>query len=156
MSLYAGTMAPLVANMLLLGIHFPTFNRVTAELKQLRGSNEINYLDTWVAGGAAGVAGSLISSPSELVRTRMTMVRKAAIVAAAKGPGAAGAAEDFAGSWDCFKKVAQRHGVVGMYKGYAPTLLRDIQVRPLPGGSWLAAALCRCHACVCVCVCVCT
>jgi solute carrier family 25 carnitine/acylcarnitine transporter 20/29 len=36
MSLYKGTIAPLLGNMVLLGIHFPTFNKTRAYLEQVR------------------------------------------------------------------------------------------------------------------------
>ncbi len=133
LSLYKGASAPLLGNMLLLGIHFPTFNKVRARLGQRRGSSEFNALDTWAAGGCAGAAGSLISSPSELVRTRMTLVRRAALLAvggnsaAAAAVGAAAASEQYSGSWDCLRRVVRRHGLLGLYRGYSTTLLRDVQ-----------------------------
>jgi solute carrier family 25 carnitine/acylcarnitine transporter 20/29 len=31
------------------------------------------------------------------------------------------------GNWDCARKILRNHGLRGIYSGYLPTLLRDMQ-----------------------------
>lgn len=121
-----GTVAPLVGNMVLLGIHFPVFKVTRNHL--MGGPTTVDNFDpvkTWIGGAAGGAAGSIVSCPVELVRTKMTMQRRATLAASVAGSGAAEAT--YSGSYDCFKKVLRNHGVKGLYRGYTSTLLRDIQ-----------------------------
>lgn len=125
-SLYKGTVAPLVGNMVLLGIHFPVFSNTRKYLEQNDPKGEFSALKVWASGAAAGAAGSLVSTPVELVRTKMQMQRRAALVSTVGS--AAGATEVFyKGSADCFKQVLLRHGISGLYRGYTSTLVRDMQ-----------------------------
>lgn len=86
-------------------------------------------------GAAAGAAGSVVSSPTELIRTKMQMVRKNNILAQIKGAAASGLnpEENYKGNWDCAKKIFRNHGLRGMYSGYLSTLLRDMQVGGVDG-----------------------
>eukprot|EP00882_Tetradesmus_deserticola_P006141 GHRQ01006466.1.p1 GENE.GHRQ01006466.1~~GHRQ01006466.1.p1 ORF type:complete len:241 (-),score=126.72 GHRQ01006466.1:304-1026(-) len=81
------------------------------------------------AGAAAGAAGSVVSTPTELIRTKMQMVRKNNILAQMKGAAAGGLnpEENYKGNWDCAKKILRNHGLRGIYSGYLSTLLRDMQ-----------------------------
>ncbi|KAF6257695.1 mitochondrial carrier domain-containing protein [Scenedesmus sp. NREL 46B-D3] len=103
-SLYKGTVAPLLGNMVLLGIHFPTFNKTRAYLEQGDAAGAFTPWKILAAGAAAGAAGSVVSTPTELIRTKMQM-----------------------GNWDCAKKILRNHGLRGIYSGYVSTLLRDMQ-----------------------------
>jgi len=128
-SLYKGTIAPLLGNMVLLGIHFPTFQKTRHYLEANDAPNSFTPWKILASGAAAGAAGSVVSSPTELIRTKMQMVRKNNLMAQMKG--GAGAAlnpeENYKGNWDCAKKILRNHGVRGIYQGYMPTLLRDMQ-----------------------------
>ena len=70
-SLYKGTIAPLLGNMVLLGIHFPTFNKTRAYLEASDAPGTYTPWKILAAGAAAGAAGSVVSSPTELIRTKM-------------------------------------------------------------------------------------
>jgi len=128
-SLYKGTVAPLLGNMLLLGIHFPTFNKTRAHLEAGDAPGTFTPWKILAAGAAAGAAGSVVSSPTELIRTKMQMVRKNNILAQIKGSAAGGLnpEENYKGNWDCAKKILRNHGLRGIYSGYLSTLLRDMQ-----------------------------
>lgn len=128
-SLYKGTVAPLFGNMLLLGIHFPVFSNTRKYLEQNDPKGQFNAFKVWASGAAAGAAGSLVSCPVELVRTKMQMQRRAALVGTvAQGAASAGATEVFyKGSADCLKQVLTRHGITGLYRGYTSTIIRDMQ-----------------------------
>ncbi|GLC42300.1 hypothetical protein PLESTB_000662000 [Pleodorina starrii] len=155
MSFYRGTLAPLAGNMVLLGIHFPAFLAVRKQLEGSGGSSvsgsvsgsdgsEFSVGNTLLAGAAAGAAGSLVSTPVELVRTKMQMQRRAAlagslakisasasVASASVSTSSAAPAELYRGSVDCFKQVLSKYGIRGLYRGFTSTLLRDMQ-----GYSW--------------------
>lgn len=136
-SLYKGTVAPLVGNMVLLGIHFPVFSKTKTYMEQTRNHDKKSFslLNVLAAGGAAGAVGSLVSCPVELVRTKMQMQRRASLVSTVAASASAGAQEvAYKGSLDCFYKVLRNHGVSGLYRGYTSTLLRDVQ-----GYAWFFA-----------------
>jgi solute carrier family 25 carnitine/acylcarnitine transporter 20/29 len=128
-SLYKGTIAPLLGNMVLLGIHFPTFMKTRAYLEQGDAPGAFTPWKILAAGAAAGAAGSVVSTPTELIRTKMQMVRKNNILAQMKGAAAGGLnpEENYKGNWDCAKKILRNHGLRGIYSGYVSTLLRDMQ-----------------------------
>jgi hypothetical protein len=122
--------APLLGNMVLLGIHFPTFHKTRDYLEAGDPPGTFSPAKILGAGAAAGAAGSFVSTPTELIRTKMQMVRKNNILAQIKGA-AAGAGlnpeENYKGNWDCAKKILRNHGLRGIYSGYVSTLLRDMQ-----------------------------
>jgi hypothetical protein len=89
-SLYKGTIAPLLGNMVLLGIHFPTFMKTRAYLEQGDAPGAFTPWKILAAGAAAGAAGSVVSTPTELIRTKMQMVRKNNILAQMKGAAVGG------------------------------------------------------------------
>ncbi|KAL6747331.1 mitochondrial carrier domain-containing protein [Haematococcus lacustris] len=126
-SLYRGVTAPLLGNMVLLGIHFPTFSRTRKMLEQEVPTPEgqFSHWKTLVAGGAAGLAGSLVSCPSEHVRTKMQLQRRAAL-AAKMGLKIQGL-DAYKGSVDCAVSIVRKHGVAGLYRGFTATVIRDIQ-----------------------------
>ncbi|GLI71751.1 hypothetical protein VaNZ11_017070 [Volvox africanus] len=137
LSLYRGSVAPLVGNMVLLGIHFPAFSFVRQQLEGEDHYANFSATNTLLSGAAAGAIGSLVSTPVELVRTKMQMQRHAALgvsisSAAASSPSAATAPPRdhqrfYHGSMDCFRQVLANHGVRGLYRGFTSTVLRDIQ-----------------------------
>jgi hypothetical protein len=89
-SLYKGTVAPLLGNMVLLGIHFPTFTKTRTYLESDDAPGTFTPWKILAAGAAAGAAGSVVSSPTELIRTKMQMVRKNNILAQMKGAAVGG------------------------------------------------------------------
>jgi solute carrier family 25 carnitine/acylcarnitine transporter 20/29 len=115
--------------MLLLGIHFPTFHKTRDYLEAGDAPGTFTPWKILAAGAAAGAAGSVVSSPTELIRTKMQMVRKNNILAQIKGAAAGGLnpEENYKGNWDCAKKILRNHGLRGIYSGYLSTLLRDMQ-----------------------------
>jgi hypothetical protein len=87
-SFYKGAAAPLLGNMVLLGIHFPTFMKTRAYLEQGNAPGAFTPWKILAAGAAAGAVGSVVSTPTEHIRTKMQMVRKNNILAQMKGAAA--------------------------------------------------------------------
>jgi solute carrier family 25 carnitine/acylcarnitine transporter 20/29 len=87
-SFYKGAAAPLLGNMVLLGIHFPTFMKNRAYLEQGDAPGAFTPWKILAAGAAAGALGSVVSTPTEHIRTKMQMVRKNNILAQMKGAAA--------------------------------------------------------------------
>ncbi|GLC65904.1 hypothetical protein PLESTF_000356500 [Pleodorina starrii] len=126
LSFYKGTLAPLFGNMVLLGIHFPVFAYVRRQLEGDEHYTNFSYTNTLASGAVAGTAGALVSTPVELVRTKLQMQRRAALAGVAASAPAA-PAELYRGSVDCFKQVLSKYGIRGLYRGFTSTLLRDMQ-----------------------------
>ncbi|KAG2488586.1 hypothetical protein HYH03_012906 [Edaphochlamys debaryana] len=127
LSFYKGTVAPLAGNMVLLGIHFPVFSHVRRQLEGDDHYSQFSASNVLISGAAAGLAGSLVSTPVELVRTKMQMQRRAALASTVAPGAAAGVEEFYKGSVDCFKQVLSKYGVKGLYRGFTSTVLRDMQ-----------------------------
>lgn len=128
-SLYKGAVAPLLGNMLLLGIHFPIFHKVNKYLEDRNApQNSFSVANTLVAGGTAGLAGSFVSCPVELVRTKLQMQHKASLVSI-------NAVDFYKSTWDCISVIGRKHGIRGLYKGFVSTVVRDIQ-----GYAWFFTA----------------
>lgn len=125
-SLYRGVTAPLLGNMVLLGIHFPTFTKTRKYLEQQfpTTQGEFSHWKVLAAGGAAGLAGSLVSCPSEHVRTKMQLQRRAQL-AAQMGMKIQGL-EMYKGSLECASSIMRSHGLKGLYRGMTSTVMRDI------------------------------
>lgn len=126
-SLYKGVMAPLLGNMLLLGIHFPTFSNTKKVLDEMYPTTEFSHAKVLASGAAAGLAGSIVSCPTEHVRTKM-MLQRRVLLAKQLGLDAGAGLETYKGSLDCAKRILSGHGVKGLYRGFTSTLLRDMQV----------------------------
>ena len=71
-----------------------------------------NLTSVFIAGSAAGIASSFIVSPVEHMRIRMQIQ-------------GSGAKKTYNGSADALTKIFKSHGVKGVMKGWAPTLMRD-------------------------------
>ncbi|KAL4431646.1 hypothetical protein ABPG77_001488 [Micractinium sp. CCAP 211/92] len=123
-SLYRGVTAPLLGNMVLLGIHFPTFSKTRKWLDEQFPTQEFSHWKVLAAGGAAGLAGSLVSCPSEHIRTKMQLQRRAQL-ATKMGMSMQGL-ETYKGSVDCAMSILRSHGLKGLYRGMTSTILRDI------------------------------
>lgn len=124
-SLYRGVMAPLLGNMVLLGIHFPVFSRTKKELDSQYPTTEFSHAKVLASGAMAGLAGSVVSCPSEHVRTKMSLQRRAQL-ASKLGLNIQGL-ESYKGSVDCAVRILKNHGVAGLYRGFTSTVMRDMQ-----------------------------
>jgi len=118
LALYRGSLAPLVGNIILLSVHFPVFSYMMKEMNKLNQEQGVALKDKgflgffkqiYLSGAAAGLAGSLISTPVEHVRIKVQM----------KG-------SPYKGSVQCFKSILTS-SPFNLYKGFGITALRDLQ-----------------------------
>jgi solute carrier family 25 protein 39/40 len=97
-----------------------TTTTTTTRIGYTNDTSSTSSKDWWwipaFAGGAARALASCTTAPLELLRTRQ----------AARVGNAVGNAQPSLGMMEEFKSMIQKEGVVSLYKGFLPTLLRDV------------------------------
>jgi solute carrier family 25 carnitine/acylcarnitine transporter 20/29 len=101
---YKGTASPLMGVGLCVSIQFLSLEY----MKRLNTKN--TFGSYFMCGAFAGLTNSIVSSPVEHIRTRLQVQTNNA----------------YNGTFDCIKKIYSGHGLSGIYKGFKPTLLREI------------------------------
>ncbi|KAF8915475.1 mitochondrial carrier [Mucidula mucida] len=119
LAFYKGTLTPLLGIGVCVSIQFGVIEwmkRFYAQQNILNGLGGPSGLDLTgsqlvVSGVAAGLANGVVSGPVEHIRIRLQ-------TQPAKNP-------TYAGPYDAIKKIFSSHGIQGIYKGQAVTLLRE-------------------------------
>jgi len=119
LAFYKGTLTPLLGIGVCVSIQFGAneySKRFFAgqNLSRGRGGPDGTMLSDgqiFTSGVVAGVANGVVSGPVEHIRIRLQT--QPATNPTYKGP------------WDCIKKIYSSHGIAGIYKGQAVTLLRE-------------------------------
>ncbi|KAJ3351748.1 Mitochondrial carrier protein ymc2 [Allomyces javanicus] len=112
--LYKGTVTPLVGIGACVSIQFATLEHVKRLFtKQNNGNPNLTLSQLYMAGAASGVANSIVSGPVEHIRTRLQVQT--------------GATLQYKGPLDCLRQIYSKHGIAGVYKGQAITLVREFQ-----------------------------
>ncbi|KAG0236063.1 Mitochondrial carrier protein ymc2 [Actinomortierella wolfii] len=145
---YKGTTTPLVGIGACVSVQFVTLEAMKRHYHSQNGHHANGFLTNsqlYLAGAASGIANSVISGPVEHIRTRLQIQTGAqpavkAIAgegaAAALGAGSSVAAKEaaaassalyFTGPVDAVKKIYREHGLRGIYKGQAVTMVREFQ-----------------------------
>ncbi|KAL0089339.1 mitochondrial carrier domain-containing protein [Phycomyces blakesleeanus] len=108
---YKGTTTPLVGIGACVSIQFVVLESMK---RTFAGKNNDPLTNTqfYMAGAASGVANSIVSGPVEHIRTRLQVQT---------GP------NGYKGPVDCIKQIYSAHGLAGIYKGQAITVLREFQ-----------------------------
>jgi solute carrier family 25 carnitine/acylcarnitine transporter 20/29 len=78
--------------------------------KTIRGKTELSYWDGLENGTFAGLIISFIVTPTELIKCTMQMDSH----------------NRYKNSKDCLNSIIKKHGFSGIYKGFVPTLLREV------------------------------
>ena len=101
-------------------IQFSVFHRIIHALES-SGAAESGFkkthpsnLELYLAGGAAGIANSIVSGPVEHLRIRLQTQPH-------------GAARIYSGPWDCIKQIVRSDGVKGLFRGQNTAIVREFQ-----------------------------
>ncbi|KAF8631777.1 hypothetical protein AX17_004992 [Amanita inopinata Kibby_2008] len=119
LAFYKGTLTPLLGIGLCVSIQFGALEytkRLFASQNRSRGTGgprgaSLSEFQLFSAGVAAGLANGVVSGPVEHIRIRLQTQSNTKPM--------------YAGPWDAIKKIYSTHGLVGIYKGQAVTLLRE-------------------------------
>ncbi|KYR00278.1 mitochondrial substrate carrier family protein [Tieghemostelium lacteum] len=109
--LYKGVTSPLLGVMFETAILFTAYGQMK-ELLRGKHEKQDRIINCGISGGFAGLVASLFLTPIELVKCRLQVQTT--------GP------QKYKGSWDCLVKTIQESGVKGIYKGYVPTMAREV------------------------------
>ncbi|KAG0564774.1 hypothetical protein KC19_8G139000 [Ceratodon purpureus] len=132
--LYKGMGAPLATVAVFNAVLFTARGQMEALLRDAPGAH-LTVGQQMIAGGGAGVACSMVACPTELVKCRLqaqsalaTAVEPAlAGVGAAGGTAAVKGAVQYSGPLDVARHVLRSEGgMLGLYKGLTPTLMREV------------------------------
>jgi len=133
--LYKGMGAPLATVAVFNAVLFTARGQMEALLRDAPGAH-LTVGQQMIAGAGAGVACSMVACPTELVKCRLqaqsalaTTVEAPILagVGAAGGTSAVKAAVQYSGPFDVARHVLKSEGgVVGLYKGLTPTLMREV------------------------------
>jgi solute carrier family 25 carnitine/acylcarnitine transporter 20/29 len=108
MALYQGLSAPLAAQAVYKAVIFGT----NSQVRPLLPNTGSQYGEVFIGGFVSGAVNSFVVTPVELVRNRL-MVQNRAISGVRVGPR------------DIVAKVLRQDGIVGLWRGLLPTLMRD-------------------------------
>eukprot|EP00475_Leptophrys_vorax_P039629 TRINITY_DN7186_c0_g1_i1.p1 TRINITY_DN7186_c0_g1~~TRINITY_DN7186_c0_g1_i1.p1 ORF type:complete len:298 (+),score=44.52 TRINITY_DN7186_c0_g1_i1:25-894(+) len=107
LALYQGLSAPLAAQAVYKAVIFGT----NSVVKPLLPATESRYTEVFTSGVISGGVNSFVVTPVELIRNRLMVQNRSS-----------GAR---AGPTDVVKRVLLQDGVVGLWRGMVPTLMRD-------------------------------
>ncbi|KAH8672609.1 MC family mitochondrial carrier protein [Tricladium varicosporioides] len=120
LAFYKGALLPFLGSGASVSIQFSVFHKTLqalgslnprlSDLSQQRPSKAQFYL----AGGAAGIANSIVSGPVEHIRIRLQIQPN-------------GTARLYTGPWDCIKQIVSKAGLVGLYRGQPVSMVREFQ-----------------------------
>ncbi|CAI5461114.1 unnamed protein product [Closterium sp. Yama58-4] len=133
--LYAGIGPPLATVAVFNAVLFTARGQMEAILKSSP-DEKLSVGKQVIAGGGAGVAVSFVACPTELIKCRLQAQSALAAaplqgavagVAAAGGPTVSMSVPRYAGPLDVARHVIRSEGgVLGLFKGLTPTLLREV------------------------------
>nr|GEX88152.1 mitochondrial carnitine/acylcarnitine carrier-like protein [Tanacetum cinerariifolium] len=123
--LYKGMGAPLATVAALNAVLFTVRGQMEALLRSEPGAL-LTVNQQVIAGAGAGVAVSILATPTELIKCRLQA--QGAVVASVAGPGGTvTAALKYTGPMDVAKQVLRSEGgVKGLFKGLIPTMGREV------------------------------
>ncbi|KAJ1985105.1 Mitochondrial carrier protein ymc2 [Dimargaris cristalligena] len=124
---YKGTTTPLVGVGLCVSIQFLVLEHMKRTFAQHNAASTtpapLSLTQLYVAGATAGVANSVVSGPVEHIRTRLQVQ-----TGSAASTGTGGSARPFYnGPIDCVRQIYRSHGLPGLFKGQAATIVREFQ-----------------------------
>ncbi|KRZ17322.1 Mitochondrial ornithine transporter 1 [Trichinella zimbabwensis] len=120
--LYAGTVPALVANVAENSVLFAAYGacqKAVAALVDKPERGQLNPLENACAGSLAAVFASLVLCPTELVKCRLQAMRETSGLVD-------GSRMTSIGPTLLTRQIVREEGIVGLFKGLSPTLIREI------------------------------
>lgn len=108
---YKGTLTPLVGVGACVSVQFSVNEFMKRYYDKKLNGQSLSLFQFFNCGAVAGFANGFLASPIEHIRIRLQTQT--------------GATKTFAGPIDCFKKIYEARGIAGIYRGLAPTLVRE-------------------------------
>ncbi|CAI7732068.1 unnamed protein product [Closterium sp. NIES-53] len=129
--LYSGYTAALLRNLPTNVLNFSTFEYLKMAILHVRHSTSLRPHESMAAGAVAGALSAALTTPLDVVKTRlMTQARVAVAAAGTTGAKAevaaraqAAAAYTYKGVASTLRRVCEEEGVVGLTRGMAPRIL---------------------------------
>jgi solute carrier family 25 aspartate/glutamate transporter 12/13 len=119
---YRGASACLLRDIPFSAIYFPSYTACKNLLVEQRATGKPTPSDLLLAGTLAGVPAALLTTPADVIKTRLQVIPR-------PGEGA------YAGISDCAKKIYAQEGLPGLFRGSA---VRVVRIAPQFGISLLA------------------
>lgn len=111
LAFYKGTTAPLIGVGACVSMQFYAFHETRRRILLYTSGTQLTYVQIYVAGAAAGLANSVISSPVEQLRI-LLQTQKTKL---------------YNGPIDAARKIAQANGPGGLFRGFTVTAIREAQ-----------------------------
>jgi len=115
---YKGIVPTTQRAFILSAFFMPSYDHIKHLLIEYHVVKEDNFLTQIIAGMSAGIIVATVTSPIDVVKTRI-MNQKAALEKGKPAPGPL-----YKGSWDCIVRTFKAEGFRGFYKGYLPNVMR--------------------------------
>lgn len=113
---YRGLSSPVLGAALETAVVFSVFGQMARVLGG-NSSEDLTMPQVVVAAGVAGFAVSHVLTPVELVKCRIQVQTNAT---------ASTAVAKYRGPWDCIRSIAREEGVLGLFRGYRATIIREM------------------------------
>ncbi|KAL4880752.1 mitochondrial carrier domain-containing protein [Aspergillus karnatakaensis] len=129
LAFYKGTLPPLLGVGSCISIVYTTYAALTHQIQTHNNGHPLTPLQTYLAGGLAGLANSLISGPTEHIRIRLqtqslTHLQPPLSTPSSKGGGNPASIKPD-GVLATVRKIYSAQEIRGLYRGQTPTLLRE-------------------------------
>ncbi|KAL3490560.1 mitochondrial carrier domain-containing protein [Aspergillus germanicus] len=114
LAFYKGTLPPLIAVGACISTVYTTFHTLSETLKSHTSTSTLTRPQTYLIGGLAGLANSIISGPTEHIRIRLQTL-----------PQSQNKQKNNPGVVACIRTITGNGGVRALYRGQTPTMLRE-------------------------------
>jgi hypothetical protein len=148
LALYKGVTSPIAGVAFINGIVFGTYgptlrflqDRYQRKTGQLP-SHSLEYTHVFVSGAVAGFVQSFVCSPVELAKT-ILQVQKENVGSMSQAQQKHVGTALYTGPVDVLQKLIKQNGIRGFYRGFIPTVLRDVPSFALYFSSYIFISNC--------------
>ncbi|KAL4983456.1 mitochondrial carrier domain-containing protein [Aspergillus falconensis] len=130
LAFYKGTLPPLLGVGTCISIVYSTYHKVSASFKSHTDTPDqaltLTTAQTFLTGGLAGLANSLISGPTEHIRIRL-LTQFSPSPSSSHRSGEIETQNPYNGVYSCIRHITAASGLTGLYRGQVPTMLREFR-----------------------------